>query len=101
MLNCHIIYVIKQRVKPSKAQRPLAVLGETLLRQTLHHQYRRQGNSSLTQAELQDIEAEFRKLFEKYGTVANIVAKRNRNSEYCFAFIDMKDRASAEECVKA
>jgi RNA recognition motif-containing protein len=42
-----------------------------------------------------------RRLFEKHGTVENIVAKRNRNSEYCFAFVEMKDHAAAAECVKA
>lgn len=28
------------------------------------------------------------------------MAKRNRNSEYCFAFAEMKDHAAAAECVK-
>jgi hypothetical protein len=39
-------------------------------------------------------------LFEKCGTVENIVAKRNKNSEYCFAFAELKDHAAAIECVK-
>jgi hypothetical protein len=32
--------------------------------------------------------------------VENIVAKRNKNSEYCFAFAELKDHAAAAECVK-
>jgi len=28
------------------------------------------------------------------------VAKRNKNSEYCFAFAELKDQAAAAECVK-
>ena len=49
---------------------------------------------------MQEIETELRKLFEKYGAIENIVAKRNRNSEYCFAFVEMKTYASALDCVK-
>jgi hypothetical protein len=39
-------------------------------------------------------------MFEKYGEVDNIVCKRNRNSEYCFAFAEFKDHNAAKECVK-
>ena len=42
---------------------------------------------SQPQTDLAEIETELRKLFEKYGTIDSIVAKRNRNSEYCFAFV--------------
>jgi hypothetical protein len=28
-----------------------------------------------------------------------VVAKRNRNAEYCFAFAEMKDHAGAASCV--
>ena len=54
----------------------------------------------MTQADIEEVEKELRRLFEKCGNVVNLVAKRNRNSEYCFAFVEMKDHAAALECVK-
>ncbi len=46
------------------------------------------------------MEDELKRMFEKYGVIENLVAKRNRNSDYCFAFAEMKEHASAVECVK-
>lgn len=37
-----------------------------------------------------------RKMFEKYGEVDTLVAKRNRNSEYCFAFAEIKNHEAAK-----
>ena len=55
---------------------------------------------SFIQADTKELEDELRKLFEKYGTVESLVAKRNRNAEYCFAFAEMKEYSAAQQCVK-
>ena len=39
-------------------------------------------------------------MFEKFGPIETLVAKRNRNSEYCFAFVEMKDHQAAADCVR-
>jgi len=41
------------------------------------------------------VEDELKRMFEKHGVIENLVAKRNRNSDYCFAFAEMKEHAAA------
>lgn len=48
---------------------------------------------------MKELENDLRKMFEKYGEVESVVAKRNRNAEYCFAFAEFKDHAGAAACV--
>lgn len=52
------------------------------------------------QSDIKELEDELRRMFEKCGEVESVVAKRNRNSEYCFAFVEMKEQAGATECIK-
>lgn len=87
-------------VKRSQAPRTLTFLGQASNEQVVHHQPRWQGKRSCIQADLKDVEDELKRMFEKHGVIENLVAKRNRNSDYCFAFAEMKEHSAAVECVK-
>jgi len=46
------------------------------------------------------MEEKLRKMFETCGVVDTVVVKKNRTSEYCFAFAELKDHSAAQECIK-
>lgn len=54
----------------------------------------------MRKSDLKKIETELGRLFEECGPVVAVIAKRNRNSEYCFAFAEMQTPAAAQDCVK-
>lgn len=39
-------------------------------------------------------------LFDRYGKIDNLVVKKSRNNEYCFAFVEYKPGADAEEAIR-
>jgi len=46
------------------------------------------------------LKTELQELFGKYGTIKDLSVKKNRNAEYCFAFVEYESGNDAEEAVK-
>ena len=78
----------------------LCVPGQDAATEAVHHKLGRQGTTGVRKSDLKKIETELGRLFEECGPVVAVIAKRNRNSEYCFAFAEMQTPAAAQDCVK-